>query len=328
MSKREWVRNVLDNKETDKIPVGFWHHFIEDPDRADMSPENFEANLTGHQKFYDAFKPDFLKLMSDGFFQYPDDVILNLRSAGDLNKVKASAQGEWIDKQVELTKKLTDKFGSDVLAFYNVFSPMTFLRFRLEKGGSQFTLQQLFDENPEGLSHALNEIAKDVAILSKRVITEGKADGIYFSTQSTYLPNVSAEQYKKYISPSEFAVLEAANSCSDYNMLHICGYYGAKNELSFYADYPVKAVNWAVTTEHVSLKDGKELFGGKAVIGGFANTKDSLLYKGSKADIEQFTEELLKDAGKLGVIVGADCTVPADIDLERLQWVREKAAAL
>ena len=37
-------------------------------------------------------------------------------------------------------------------------------------------------------------------------------------------------------------------------------------------------------------------------------------------------EKLLAEAGREGVIIGADCTVPSDIDIERLQWVREKAA--
>lgn len=37
-------------------------------------------------------------------------------------------------------------------------------------------------------------------------------------------------------------------------------------------------------------------------------------------------ENLISEAGKEGIIIGADCTVPADIDIERLKWVREKAA--
>jgi uroporphyrinogen decarboxylase len=41
-----------------------------------------------------------------------------------------------------------------------------------------------------------------------------------------------------------------------------------------------------------------------------------------------YTEKLLKEAGKTGVILGADCTVPPDIDLVRFNWVRDAAATL
>ncbi len=75
----------------------------------------------------------------------------------------------------------------------------------------------------------------------------------------------------------------------------------------------------------MSLAEGKRLFGGKAVIGGFANGPGSLLHSGSEADIRAYTKDLLAHSGRKGVIVGADCTVPPDISLERFQWVREAA---
>jgi len=98
--------------------------------------------------------------------------------------------------------------------------------------------------------------------------------------------------------------------------------------LSLYVHYDAKIINWAVNIENVSLEDGKKLFGGKAVIGGFDNRPNGLLYRGSKAEIEAFTEQLILQSGKTGIILGADCTVPNDIDLNRLEWVRNKAATL
>ena len=86
----------------------------------------------------------------------------------------------------------------------------------------------------------------------------------------------------------------------------------------------MKVVNWAVHAEQFGLKEGKKLFGGRAVIGGFDQTKDSVLYRGSKEEIEAYVEKLIEDVGK----VGADCTVPADISVERLNWARNKAKEL
>ena len=90
----------------------------------------------------------------------------------------------------------------------------------------------------------------------------------------------------------------------------------------------MKVVNWAVHAEQFGLKEDKKLFGGRAVIGGFDQTKDSVLYRGSKEEIEAYVEKLIEDVGKVGVVVGADCTVPADISVERLNWARNKAKEL
>ena len=75
----------------------------------------------------------------------------------------------------------------------------------------------------------------------------------------------------------------------------------------------------------MDLKEGKEFFGGKTVLGGFDNRKTGLLVNGSKEEIQRFTQELLERTGTTGVMLGADCTLPSDIDLQRLLWVTEAA---
>lgn len=325
MGKRELLLHVLNNQKAERVPVGFWFHFLED--KKNHTTEQIRKNIEGHQRFYEEFHPDFLKLMSDGFFGYPSEAVQSLKNGKDLDQVKAASPETWIEEQVALVKELTGRFGKEVLIFYNIFAPVSYLKFQL-MDKKLTTVGRLLDENPEGLARALGEIAKDISELARRVITEGRADGIYLSVQNIQEDGISKEDYRKYISPSELAVLESANKLTPYNLLHICGFAGAKNDLTIYTDYPAKAVNWAVTAEHVSLKEGKKLFGGKAVIGGFANTENDLLYKGTKEEIEAETEALLAEAGDTGVILGADCTVPGDINLERLEWVRQKAKAL
>jgi uroporphyrinogen decarboxylase len=107
------------------------------------------------------------------------------------------------------------------------------------------------------------------------------------------------------------------------NILHICGYAGVRNNVRFFKDYGAQAFNWAVTVEGLSLKEGREIFPSKVLIGGFPNTQGSLIHKGSKDDIVKFTKSVIKDAGSKSLMIGADCTVPGDIDLTRLEWVRE-----
>ena len=86
-----------------------------------------------------------------------------------------------------------------------------------------------------------------------------------------------------------------------------------------------EVINFASVVEGVSLSEGKKIFSGKAVIGGFANTKKGILYTGTKEEVQAETKKILKKAGTTGIILGADCTIPKDIDFERLEWVREAA---
>ncbi|MGM9520826.1 MAG: uroporphyrinogen decarboxylase family protein [Phascolarctobacterium sp.] len=329
-NKKELVLAALNNEPVDRVPVGFWFHFTDVSERqlGLKNPEIVEKVVAGHYKFYDSFKPDFVKIMSDGFFGYPAEQLRNIQSLADVAALQPLGPSHpWIQGQVELVKKLTQRFGQEVLTFYNIFAPVKYLRL-LQKQNENKLVAKLIVEEPEALRRVLDVIAEDIATLSKLVITEGGADGIYFSVQNIPEPEVTKERYDTIIKPGELTILAAANSVSANNILHICGFHGNRNDISWYVDYPAKAINWAVNVEEIPLAEGKELFGGRAVLGGFDNTETSYIYKGTKEQVEAFTEGIIKGAGRKGVILGADCTVPNDIDVARLEWVRAKAATL
>ncbi len=119
----------------------------------------------------------------------------------------------------------------------------------------------------------MDTIGQDIASLSQRIIKEAGADGIYLSVQSIQDARVSQEVYKNSIAPSELHVLEAANEAGGVNILHICGYEGARNDIHLFTDYPAQVINWAVGPEGISLAEGREIFGGRTVLGGFENGK-------------------------------------------------------
>ena len=327
MTHKELVWNAFNNKPVDRVPVGFWFHYTENElISAYDKPEMREQNINGHKHFVSTFKPDFVKLMSDGYFleQETAKVLRSAKTAADLNKLKPiSEDDKWIRDQVSLVKELTNSFGNEVLTFYNVFAPATAFKWAVE--GADKKLAQFIKEDKDAIIRALGVIAANTEKLARAVIEEGGADGIYLSVQSIQDISVGPDLYAEVISPSELSVFTAANAAGGKNILHVCGYEGVRNNLSIFKNYPAKAVNFASTVEGVSLAEGKKLFGGKAVIGGFANTKKGLLYTGTKEEIQAETKRLLKDAGKTGIILGADCTVPKDISFERFEWVREAA---
>ena len=74
------------------------------------------------------------------------------------------------------------------------------------------------------------------------------------------------------------------------------------------------------------MAEGRKLFSGRTVLGGFENGKTGLLYTGSQEAIQNETKRLIAEAGKDALIIGADCTIPSDIDPERIEWVRQAAS--
>jgi len=327
MSRRQLVLDAFNNKPVERIPVGFWFHFADSDEFFDglRNPDIIRKNIEGHKKFVAEFKPDFVKLMSDGFFEYPNPALKNIKNPEELLELKpVGPEHPWIEKQVELIRTLTDSFGAEVLTFYNIFAPATYFKLLYGKNGNK-VLADLILQNSDAVRHALNTVAEDLGTLSRRLITEGKADGIYLSVQNVQDSRITSELYREVIAPSELHVLETAIKYSENNILHICGYEGSRNDLNIYLNYNAKVINWAVNVEGISLAEGKKLFGGKAVIGGFDNRPGGILHKGSREEIEALTEKLIRESGKTGIILGADCTVPSDIDLNRLEWVRSKA---
>lgn len=330
-TKKQLLLAAFDNQPVDRVPVAFWYHFLPDPEHTQGlgHPEVAAENIAGLTKFYNEFQPDFVKIMSDGFFTYPNRALHDIKSTREAKGIKPIGENApWIEEQVNLVKAATNAFGGEVLLVYNIFAAPRYLEFAHSAGDANGNFVKLLQEDKGALKHILDVMSEDLAVLARRVITEGKADGIYLSVQNIPKPEVTRDVYDEIIAPAEKKILAAANAASANNILHICGYEGTRNDLSWYKEYDAKIINYAANVEEIKLSEARKIFGGRAIIGGFDNTKNGVLYKGTKAEVEAATEEIIREAGKTGIIIGADCTVPSDIDLERLKWVRDKAAAL
>ena len=330
MTKRELITKVFHNEPAERIPVGFWFHFLDafQFNSGLAMPELMEINYAGHKKYIEEFNPDFVKIMTDGLFTRPWNTLPAVYEAKDLYDFKPLPHDHaYFAACLKLAQTVRGYAGDDTMVFYNVFSPLCNLTRYLNDSMDLFRAEDLMRQDPNAVKYALDVLGEDMAYLSKLVMTEGSMDGIYLSVNNvrrTFPVNI----YAKYIAPSELRVLEEANKYSDNQILHICGFRGRQNILAAYRDYPVAVFNWAVHEEDMSLAEGKKFFHNKAVIGGFDQMPGSLINAGKKEDIQAFVEQLLTDCGKTGVIIGADCTVPSDTPLENLEWVREKAMEL
>ncbi len=328
-TKRELIHAVFHNEKADRVPVGFWHHFLADEVGADAFADSSltEKALAGQADFYEAFAPDLIKIMTDGFFGYPHPLLERpVASPHELLEITPLGKDSaWFQDQIAYAKKLVALYGKEVPLFYNLFAAPRTLEFVEAALGQPIRLADWLKKEPNKLAHVLDVISDDYAALAKALVEEAGVDGIYLSVNNINADEVSEEAYKNYIAPYELKILKAAEAAGGVNILHICGYHGFHNHLAWYKDYPFTAVNWAAKVEGVSLAEGKKLFGGRAVIGGFGQTEEDLIYKGSEEEIKGETKRLLDEVGTTGVVLGADCTIPRDTDIAHLQWVRQAA---
>ena len=85
-TKKELVLKAMDQKEVKRVPSGFWFHFLENEIHADAFtyPELEKQLLEGEIRYIDTVQPDFVKIMTDGFFAYRNPVIQTASTAAEL----------------------------------------------------------------------------------------------------------------------------------------------------------------------------------------------------------------------------------------------------
>ena len=318
MTRRERVIRAMQNQPVDRPPVGFWFHFSKEDSLG-------QRCVDAHLRYYNNVDVDIAKLMCDGYFDYPNPVAKAVKEPGDWYAMKPlGPDSEFIRGQVERAKAVKAGLKSDCLVLYNVFAPFSSIRF----GTSDELVMRHLREDPKAIEYALDVIAQDNALLCEKLITEAGIDGVYYCVQGGEKNRFTPDEYRRYITPSDLKVLEHANRFSGYNVLHCCGWAGIPNNLEVWRDYPAAAINWACFIENMGLSEGKEFFGGKCVLGGFDNRATGLMYNGTREEIQEFTRELVQRSGSTGVMLGADCTLPATVDVNHIQWVVDAVSAL
>ncbi len=325
MDKRTRVLNAMNKKEVDHVPVGFWFHFGGEEAVGD-------ACVKAHLNYYRETDLDFVKIMCDNYFPFP---LPEIKCAADWRKVKPLAEDHpFIREQVERAKAIVEAIGSERCVFYNVFAPFSSLRFGAEALGlSDADVMAHIREDKNAVMQALDRIGQSNALLAELLIAEAGCDGVYYCVQGGEYDRFTPQEYRALIRPSDLYVLEHANRFSDNNIIHMCGWAGNRNQLSIWQDYPAKVVNWAVHVEGLDLEQGRYFIEGRTSLGGFEthwdeHTQQGILYTGSKQELQEYTRNMILNHGKIGLMLGGDCTIDAKLSWERIRWVVEAARSI
>ena len=327
MNKRDLLTRAMNNQEVDRVPCGFWHHFILGKDQfiGLQEPEVLERAYQGHLDYYRLVQPDMMKIMSEGFFGYPPIMNNPLQTEDDLLRIRPVGENHpWVQKQIAHVRRIADQFRDEVMCSYNMFSPLQIIRIKFDFLDLEFDkFVHLAESYPEAFRQAGMAISEDIQALTAGLFHDAGIDGIYYCVQNIQSPMYDDEMYQKIVRPSELPVLELANSLQDQNILHVCGYAHHVNRLDTFKDYQAKVYNWAAHTERISLPEGKAFFKGACVLGGFDNNPGTLIDQGSPEELQAYAKSLIEENGYQGYIMGADCSIPNDIDDRQVRIIRD-----
>jgi uroporphyrinogen decarboxylase len=312
MNKITRVKNAFAGKPVDRAPGSLWFHFT--------NPSDLKDNcVQPHLDYYHECGLDFVKIMNDGY-NYP---MVSVKTIEDWKKVRPADKNDpYFTGQIERAKRISDALKGDCMTFFNVFSPFSDIRNMTDEA----MVMAHFKENEELVIKALEIIAEDKAWLARKLITEGGCNGIYLALKGGERSRFTPEEHARRIAPSDLITLKAANELSNYNICHLCsGWQLEPSNLKIWKNYPTAVFNWAVFVENLSLPDGKAFFEAKSVMGGLDNKWNGLLCVGSEAEIKAEVKRLVAENG-LGFILSADCTIPTDINRNRIRWAMEALA--
>lgn len=305
MNKIERMRAVLNGKKPDRVPASFWFHF---PPKGKVRGKE---SVKAHLDYYRDSGIDFLKIMNEHPYQVDVDII----NPADWRKIKpAPLNSEFFQAQLDEIKMITDELNGECLTAATIFNP-----FSSGNHASGKLVTEHLKTDPESVNIGLATIAESLAEFALACIDAG-ADGIYYAAQGGEADRFEEDLFLEYIKPHDLTVLNGIKEKGELNIIHICG---DNVRLHLYSNYPGNVINWASTAKNnIPLKAGKKLFN-RVILGGMDN--NGAIVQGPFEDIQQRVYDIINEFGAENLIIGADCTLPSDVDIAHIQAVIEAA---
>lgn len=308
MTRAERILNTIEGKPVDRVPVCFWHHF------GQLEPKE---TVNSHIRWFNESGIDLLKMMCDEFFTYPMDV---KATPEEILKMKPLGRDNYyVHGQAERARQINEALHGEAVTLYNAFSPYATLKHTLGDAESM----NLIRNHEEAALHLMNIICEDTCYMIEGILRESGTMGMMLCLQGAEHGRFNDEDYARLIAPTEKAVIDCATGLSDKNLLHMCGWDGIPDHLERWENYPTAMINWDVDVENISLRDGRKRFAGRTLLGGFNNRAGTLINTGSKDEIKTFAKKLVWSVGAEKLIIGADCSLPSEINPERIRWIIE-----
>lgn len=309
--REELIRFLKGERDIKGVPCGFWIHFPE-------GQRQGQASVKAHKEYYQRTQVPLMKMMNE----HPLAINGAINRSEDWRHVEVfDIRKKGYQEYLEEIRAFRTEMGDNALILATIHGVLVSACHATD-GMGRFpdmhnTITRHLKEDPESVSAGLWNIGKILKELSAACLKAG-ADGIYYAALGGEKERFSEELYTTYVKPIEIWIL---NSLMEQGIvvLHICK---DNPRLTMYQDYPCHVVNWAEHSSSYTLKDGMNMFPNQKILGGF-NNKCGLLMEGTEEECFDRIRDMMGQIGKQRLIIGADCTLPETIDLDKLHAIVE-----
>lgn len=323
MTKKERVMRAVRGDDVDGIPSCFSMHFP-----AEFA--NGENAVRAHVNFYRQTDVDILKIMNENLVTCNHE----LHTKQDYEEFQEiSAEQPFMRRQVDLVKRILDETGGECYTIGTLHSVGTSAMYHPFKslGYGYDQSRRIFDawlkEEPEKMMESMKRITDGLCQLAIKYIEAG-LDGVFVASLGAERRfGFTREQFLNWIAPFDQMIMNAVKEAGGTCFLHVCN---RDVNLDYYRDYDERlydVVNWGTFEVPCSMKEGREIFHQKTVMGGLAN-RQGVLAAGSEEALVNTIHSIAASYGRKGLILGADCTVATDQDLSRIKLAVETARKL
>jgi uroporphyrinogen decarboxylase len=275
-------------------------------------------------KFFEDSDADICKVMNDN--RIPS--MSRVKTAADWKDVRSlNLSDPCFARQVDLNKRLLDKMDPSRFSLGTLHGVVSCCRHATSDG---YTFEQTreimcahYRENKGPITDAFKRMADSLVLLAEAYVQAG-FDGVMYASLGAERHYFTDEEFAELIAPLDkqiLSVLQGAKNCVSF--LHICKENLNMDRYKSYLDY-ADVYNWGVYETSFTLEQGRELFAGKCLWGGLAN-RSGVLVEGTHEEIARDVKNIIQSVGRTGFILGADCTMPPDMDHRRVKAAVEAA---
>jgi len=282
-------------------PAAFFLHFGPD----------FKAGSAAARRHLDYFRQtdmDFLKIQFEQtyerqpFLQKPEDwAKLQLRRL------------DFYEPLLVTVREVMEAAKGDALVLMTLYSPY------MSAGHCATTplLRQHLAENPDAVKRGLDIITESQMLFVRACIDLG-VDGFYMSTQGSETKQFAdPSHFTRYVKPYDLIAMREAHRACPFNILHVCDYHASYASYAPVLDYPGQVVNCStkLTANSLTPAEIARLFQ-RPYMGGL--DRHGLIASGSLTALDAEIRRVIQ-AAPPQFMLGADCTVAADTDWQRLR---------
>ena len=301
-SKRQRVLDLVgEGPAPDVVPAGFFIHFSEDEHVG-------QAAIDKHVEYFRFTGMDFVKIQYEaGFPAHPE-----IERPEDWAKMPLHGKEHYAE-QVAVVEGLVQALKKEALVVCTLYSPFMLAR---DSVGPERMIEHV-EADPEAVKKGLEIVTESLLVFVRECARVG-VDGFYASTQGGEAGRFSRpELFEQCVKPFDLTVQNEINDNTLFNILHVCDYDLPYDDLTPFLEYPGDVVNCSlhVGEEAWTPKRASEFFG-RPFMGGLE--RKGIIVDGTPEQIQEEVASVLAQAADRHIL-GADCTLPGDIEWERIR---------